>query len=76
MRLASFAAAFAAASIQATLATPVQVDEGGLFGQIEQQNKISFNGVLNNIGPNGQKAPGASAGVIIASPSTQDPDCE
>ncbi|KAF2196784.1 glucoamylase precursor [Delitschia confertaspora ATCC 74209] len=30
--------------------------------------------VLDNIGPNGKQVPGASAGVIIASPSTQDPD--
>ncbi|KAF1998194.1 carbohydrate-binding module family 20 protein [Amniculicola lignicola CBS 123094] len=45
-----------------------------LSSRIETQNGISLQGVLNNIGPNGAKAPGASAGVIIASPSTEDPN--
>lgn len=33
-------------------------------------------GVLNNIGPNGSQVPGTAAGLIIASPSKTDPDCE
>ena len=43
---------------------------------IDKQYEISVRGVLDNIGPNGSKAPGVPAGVMIASPSTQDPDCK
>ncbi|KAF2267267.1 1, 4-alpha-D-glucan glucohydrolase [Lojkania enalia] len=46
----------------------------GLESKIEVQNKISLQGVLNNIGPDGSLAPGAHAGIIIASPSTEDPN--
>jgi glucoamylase len=45
-----------------------------LEGAIAKQYRIAFQSVLDNIGPHGKKAPGASAGVIIASPSTNDPD--
>ncbi|KAF2021144.1 carbohydrate-binding module family 20 protein [Aaosphaeria arxii CBS 175.79] len=38
------------------------------------QRVISMKGILDNIGPHGGKAPGALPGVIIASPSTQDPN--
>lgn len=41
---------------------------------VEKQRAISVQGVLNNIGPDGSKASGAGAGVIIASPSTENPD--
>lgn len=47
-----------------------------LTAQIERQSKISFQGVLDNTGPEGSKAPEVPAGVIIASPSKQDPDCK
>lgn len=70
MRIRAILAALAAASLHATSAKPFD----NLDRQIDKQHKIAFQGVLNNIGPNGKKAPGASAGVIIASPSTQDPD--
>lgn len=43
---------------------------------VEKQRAISLQGVLNNIGPDGSKASGAGAGVIIASPSTDNPNCE
>ncbi|KAI1824008.1 family 15 glycosyl hydrolase [Xylaria intraflava] len=41
---------------------------------VAKQRNISLQNVLNNIGPDGSKAPGASAGVIIASPSTVNPN--
>lgn len=47
-----------------------------LASRIETEVDIALPGVLNNIGPNGDKAPGAFAGVVIASPSTVDPDCK
>ncbi|KAF1954058.1 putative glycosyl hydrolase, family 15 [Byssothecium circinans] len=41
---------------------------------IEAQYDISIQGVLDNIGGSGSEAPGADNGVIIASPSTQEPN--
>ncbi|KAF8158199.1 glucoamylase [Crassisporium funariophilum] len=41
---------------------------------IAKQGPISKAGVLANIGPSGSKSSGAKAGVVIASPSTTDPD--
>lgn len=43
---------------------------------IEAQANVSINGVFANMGPDGSKAQGAAAGVVIASPSRSDPDCE
>lgn len=52
-------------------------DGSGDFNEfIAQQSGISLQGVLANIGPEGSKAGGAASGVVIASPSKQDPDCE
>jgi glucoamylase len=42
---------------------------------ISKQNDISLQGVLANIGSDGSRAQGASPGVVVASPSTTDPDC-
>jgi len=41
---------------------------------ISNQTPISKAGILANIGPNGSKDGGAGSGVVIASPSTTDPD--
>ncbi|KAF2835713.1 carbohydrate-binding module family 20 protein [Patellaria atrata CBS 101060] len=41
---------------------------------IDRQSDISIKGVLANIGPDGSKAPGVPAGVVVASPSRVDPD--
>ncbi|CAL1712389.1 unnamed protein product [Somion occarium] len=38
------------------------------------ESPIAKAGVLANIGPNGAKSQGAKPGVVIASPSTSDPD--
>lgn len=35
---------------------------------------IAKNGVLANIGPSGSKSSGAFPGIVIASPSTSNPD--
>ncbi|GAP87391.1 putative glycosyl hydrolase family 15 [Rosellinia necatrix] len=45
-----------------------------LDGFVEKQRAISLQGVLNNIGPDGSRVPGAGAGVIVASPSTENPN--
>ncbi|KXN88099.1 Glucoamylase [Leucoagaricus sp. SymC.cos] len=41
---------------------------------LKTQDPVSKAGLLANIGPDGAKASGAKAGVVIASPSTHDPD--
>jgi hypothetical protein len=41
---------------------------------IANQGPVSKAGILANIGPNGSKDGGAGSGVVIASPSTSDPD--
>ncbi|KAI0409703.1 carbohydrate-binding module family 20 protein [Xylaria palmicola] len=46
----------------------------GLDAFVEEQRAISLQRVLNNIGPHGSRVPGAGAGVIVASPSTENPD--
>ncbi|OAG04611.1 1, 4-alpha-D-glucan glucohydrolase [Paraphaeosphaeria sporulosa] len=45
-----------------------------LASRIEGETTIALQGVLNNFGPDGSEAPGASAGVLIASPSTDNPN--
>ncbi|OJI97296.1 hypothetical protein ASPVEDRAFT_119801 [Aspergillus versicolor CBS 583.65] len=41
---------------------------------ITSQTPISLQGVLNNIGANGSLVSGASSGVVVASPSKENPD--
>jgi hypothetical protein len=43
---------------------------------IATEQPIALQGVLNNIGANGSKASGARGGVVVASPSTYNPDCK
>lgn len=43
---------------------------------ISSQRTIALNGVLSNIGPDGASVAGASAGIVVASPSKADPDCK
>lgn len=42
---------------------------------ITRQRGVALQSALNNIGPNGALAQGASAGIVVASPSKVDPDC-
>ncbi|WYZ46431.1 hypothetical protein EsH8_IX_000656 [Colletotrichum jinshuiense] len=41
---------------------------------ITRQRGVALQSALNNIGPNGALAQGASAGIVVASPSKVDPD--
>ncbi|RAL64344.1 hypothetical protein DID88_001820 [Monilinia fructigena] len=47
---------------------------GTIDNYLASQSPLSLDGILNNIGPDGSKAPGASAGIVVASPSTVDPN--
>lgn len=42
---------------------------------IEKEEPIALDSLLCAIGPDGCNAKGVSSGIVIASPSTQDPDC-
>lgn len=57
--------------IPATI-TPQTTDP--LVSWLAQETSYALDGVLNNVGPNGAKATGASSGIIIASPSQSNPD--
>ena len=50
--------------------------DGDVSAYVASQLPISIQGILNNIGPAGSKAPGVADGIVIASPSKSDPDCE
>lgn len=40
------------------------------------ETTVSLNGILNNIGASGAYAKSAKNGVVIASPSTSNPNCK
>ena len=43
---------------------------------VTTERGIALEGVLANIGPNGSQVPGAHAGLVVASPSKVNPDCQ
>lgn len=43
---------------------------------LNTQEPIAVQGVLANIGSSGSKVSGAADGIVVASPSKSDPDCE
>jgi glucoamylase len=43
---------------------------------LDTQEPIALEGVLANIGGQGSKVEGAADGLVVASPSKSDPDCE
>ena len=48
---------------------------GTLDEYLAFEHPVAVQGILDNIGPDGRLVPGAQAGVVVASPSTVDPDC-
>ncbi|KAJ4293534.1 hypothetical protein N0V90_008817 [Kalmusia sp. IMI 367209] len=69
-----FTAALAATCFYGVAAKPLRRQDDDLAARIETENDIALQGVFNNFGPDGSQAPGASAGVLIASPSTENPN--
>lgn len=49
--------------------------DGSLDDWLTTEVDTSLTGILNNIGASGEWVPGASNGVVVASPSREDPDC-
>ena len=72
---------FVAAFIEGTLGEvgstnlPLKRQSTPLDDFISAESPIARQGILDNIGANGTKAWGAAEGIVIASPSTSDPDC-
>lgn len=50
--------------------------QSSLSSYIQSESSIALQGVLDNIGANGSKVTGASSGIVVASPSKVNPDCE
>jgi glucoamylase len=74
-----FAFEFLASSVIATPALRHRIkrqSDSDVDSFIASESPIAYQGVLNNIGSAGAGASGASAGVVVASPSKTDPDCE
>ena len=42
---------------------------------IASESSIALQGILNNIGSSGSKVAGAALGLVVASPTKQNPDC-
>lgn len=48
---------------------------GSLDTWLAAESPIALQGVLNNIGAGGAKVTGARAGIVVASPSKNEPPC-
>jgi glucoamylase len=49
---------------------------GSLDTWLASETSVARTGILNNIGSSGAYAANVKAGIIVASPSTDSPDCE
>lgn len=47
---------------------------GSLSSWLATESSVALQGVLDNIGASGAKAQGAKSGIVVASPSTSNPD--
>ena len=52
-----------------------QREPGSLDSFTATELPIALQGILNNIGPAGALVPGAAPGLVIASPTQNNPDC-
>lgn len=76
MRLSSSFLAVISVLYPAAIANPTHVHVKALDSFITTERAIALQGVLNNIGPHGSRVPGAGAGYVVASPSTENPNCQ
>ena len=62
------------------LALPAEPDRlkaratGSLSSFLATESTVALQGVLNNIGPSGSLVQGTASGLVIAAPSTSNPD--
>ena len=61
---------------QNTLALSQNARQLNLDQWLTAQEPIAVQGVLDNIGSQGSKVEGSADGVVVASPSKSEPDCE
>lgn len=54
---------------------PISMPQANLDDWLSTEADIALTGILNNIGDTGVWVQGAHNGVIVASPSTEGPDC-
>ncbi|PLB55671.1 putative glucoamylase precursor [Aspergillus steynii IBT 23096] len=54
---------------------PIPKRQADIDAFLEKQTPIAKQGVLDNIGADGERVEGAAAGIVVASPSKEDPDC-
>jgi glucoamylase len=74
--LTAAAVAFSRLSAAGPLPNELQARAtGSLSSYIATESQIALSGVLANIGSSGSAVPGAGSGLVIASPSTSNPDC-
>ena len=69
------------AALTSVIASPVQHEprqtaSASLSAFLTTESPIALQGVLNNIGADGADAPGAKAGIVVASPDSTNPDCK
>lgn len=64
-----------ATSFTTILSSPLQARQSSLDTWLSSEATKARQGVLDNIGASGVKAPGAKAGVVVASPSKDSPPC-
>lgn len=67
--------AFWALAWGSTVASPQLASGSDLERWLETETTIAREGILNNIGSKGDYAASAIPGIVIASPSTENPDC-
>jgi glucoamylase len=63
---------------QGVFASPARLEArvtGTLDSWIAEESPFALEGILANIGSSGSLASGAASGIVIASPSTSNPDC-
>ncbi|RJE18470.1 glucan 1,4-alpha-glucosidase [Aspergillus sclerotialis] len=52
----------------------IKRESASLDSWLATESRYALDGILNNIGANGGKAQGASSGIVVASPSKNNPD--
>lgn len=69
-------------AVQTVLGAPPKVDPragttsgGSVDTWLATESTVALERILSNIGSTGQYAASAKSGVVIASPSTDNPDC-
>lgn len=66
----------AAANLLAQIPTVYPLTPGSLEDFITSESSIALQGVLNNVGSQGLSVDGAASGLVVASPSKANPDCQ